>query len=53
MNLRNTIILGVSPKMQSLIHDKDQSYDLMELKENEYGLESLYFNITVCVEALH
>ena len=46
-------ILGVSPKMQSLIHDKDQSYDLMELKENEYGLESLYFNITVCVKALH
>ena len=46
-------ILGVSPKMQSLIHDKDQSYDLMELNENEYGLESLYFNITVCMETLN
>ena len=46
-------ILCVSPKMQSLIHDKGQSYDLMELKENEYGLKSLYFNITVCMEAMN
>ena len=45
-------ILGVSLKMQSMIHDKSQSYDLMELKENEYGLESLYFNITVCMKAM-
>ncbi|MBR4391922.1 MAG: DUF4919 domain-containing protein [Bacteroidales bacterium] len=46
-------ILGVSLKMQSLINDKDQSYDLMELKENEYGLESLYFNTTVCMKAMN
>lgn len=45
-------ILGVSLKMQSMIHDKSQSYDLMELKENEYGLEFLYFNITVCMKAM-
>lgn len=46
-------ILGVSPKSQSLIHDKGQSYDLMELEENEYGLNALYFNITVCFETLN
>ena len=46
-------ILGVSPKSQSLIHDKGQSYDLMELEENEYGLDALYFNVTVCFETLN
>ena len=46
-------ILGVSPKSQSLIHDKGQSYDLMELEKNEYGLDALYFNITVCFETLN
>ena len=44
---------GLSPKMQSLVEDKGQSYDVMELEENEYGLESMYFNITVSMEALH
>ena len=45
--------LGVSLKKQSIVNDKGQSYDLMEFKENKYGLKSLYFNITVCMEALH
>ena len=44
---------GLSPKMQSLVEDKGQSYDVMELKENEYGLESMYFNITVSMEAMN
>ncbi len=43
---------GLSPKMQSLVEDKGQSYDVMELKENKYGLESMYFNITVSSYAL-
>ena len=46
-------IFGLSPKMQSLVEDKGQSYDVMELEENEYGLESMYFNITVSMEALN
>jgi hypothetical protein len=25
----------------------------MELKENEYGLESMYFNITVSMQAMN
>lgn len=46
-------VFGLSPKMQSLVHgDHGQSYDVMELEENEYGLESMYFNITVSMEAL-
>lgn len=44
-------IFGLSPKMQSLVEDKGQSYDVMELEENEYGLESMYFNITTSIEA--
>ena len=45
-------IFGFSPTMQSLVEDKGQSYDVMELKENKYGLESMYFNITVSSYAL-
>ena len=46
-------ILGLSPTMQSLVEDKGQSYDVMELKENKYGLESMYFNITVSMDAMN
>lgn len=45
-------IFGLSSKMQSLVEDKGQSYDVMDLEENEYGLESMYFNITVSSYAL-
>jgi hypothetical protein len=45
-------IFGLSPTMQSLVEDKGQSYDVMELKENKYGFESMYFNITVSSYAL-
>lgn len=46
-------LLGFSPKSQSLMEKHGRSYDLMELKENEYGLESMYFDVTICLEALH
>ena len=46
-------IFGFSPTMQSLVEDKGQSYDVMELKENEYGLKSMYFNITASMEAMN
>ncbi len=46
-------VFGLSPKMQSLVEDKGQSYDVMELQNNEYGLESLYFNITVSMKAMN
>ena len=44
---------GLSSKMQSLVEDKGQSYVVMDLEENEYGLESMYFNITVSMEAMN
>jgi len=45
-------LLGLSLKSQSLVHgDHGQSYDVMELKANEMGLERLYFNITVSFES--
>ena len=46
-------IFGLSLAMQSLVEDKGQSYDVMELKENKYGLKSMYFNITVSMEAMN
>lgn len=47
-------VFGLSPKQQSLVHDDNgQSYDVMDLEENEYGLESMYFNITVSMEAMN
>ena len=46
-------IFGLSPTMQSLVEDKGQSYDVMDLKENEYGLKSMYFNITVSMQAMN
>ena len=46
-------ILGVSLKSQSLLNNKGQSYDLMELKENSYGLKSLYFNVSSFMKTSH
>ena len=46
-------MFGLSMKSQSLIEKKGRSYDLMELEENEFGLESMYFDITVSMEALN
>ena len=43
---------GLSPSMQSLVRDGEQEYDVMELEENGFGLENMYFNITVCAKAL-
>ena len=36
---------GFAPKGQALISDDDHSFDLIYLQENEYGVDSLYFNI--------
>ena len=46
-------MLGLSLKSQSLIERHGHSYDLMEFEENKFGLESLYFDITVCMESLN
>ena len=46
-------MLGLSLKNQSLIERHGRSYDLMEFEENEFGLEALYFDVTVCMEAMH
>lgn len=44
-------LFGFSPTMQSLVEDNGQSYDVIDLKENQYGLKSMYFNITTSIEA--
>ena len=46
-------LFGLSLKMQSLVEDKGQAYDVMELEENKYGLATMYFNITVSLEAMN
>ena len=46
-------MLGLSLKSQSLVERHGRSYDLMEFQENNYELESLYFDVTVCMEAMH
>ncbi len=46
-------LFGLSLKMQSLVEDKGQAYDVMELEENKYGLATMYFNITVSIEAMN
>lgn len=46
-------VYGLTPKMQSLVEDKGQSYDVLELEDNKYGLESMYFNITVSMAAMN
>lgn len=44
---------GLFPKSQALIEKHGRSYDTMDLEENEYGLETLYFDITVSFEAMN
>ena len=46
-------ILGLLPKSQALMGKHGRSYDRMDLEENEYGLEALYFDITVSFEAMN
>lgn len=46
-------MFGFSPKSQALLEKKGRSYDRMELEENEYGLEAMYFDITVSFEAMN
>ena len=46
-------MLGLSLKSQSLIKRHGRSYDLMEFEANKYELESFYFDVTVCMEAMH
>lgn len=36
---------GFEPKGQSLIHEGGHAFDLLHLRENEYGVDSLFFNI--------
>ena len=45
-------MFGVIPNGQALIEKQGRSYDRMDLEENEFGMEALYFDITVCMKAL-
>ena len=46
-------MLGLSLKSQSLVERHGRSYDLMEFQKNKYELESFYFDVTVCMEAMN
>ena len=46
-------LLGLQSVGQSLIQKYGQSYDCLKLAENQYGLEALFFNVTVCMDQLH
>ena len=43
---------GFEPKGQALIHEGEHSFDLLYLQENEYGVDSLYFNIDLLMSSL-
>lgn len=45
-------MFGLLPKSQALMEKHGRSYDRMDLEENEFGLEALYFDITICMKAL-
>lgn len=37
---------GFSMTSQSLVNDNGQSFDMYEVRDNKYGVEKIYFNIT-------
>lgn len=43
---------GLRSKGQSLNSNLGKSYDVLSIADNEYGIESLYFNIDVCFNFL-
>ena len=45
-------VFGFSPKSQSLVEKHGRSYDAMALKENKFGLKTMYFDVTKCMESL-
>lgn len=46
-------LVGMQPVGQALIQKNGQSYDLLEVAANEFGIDGLYFNITVCMDQMH
>lgn len=40
-------VLGFYPAGQSLVEEKGTYYDLIDVMDNEYGIESLYFDISI------
>ena len=45
-------VFGFSPQSQSLVEKHGRSYDAMALKENKFGLKTMYFDVTKCMETL-
>jgi hypothetical protein len=45
-------LLDLQSVGQSLIQKNKQSYDCLHLAENIYGLDALYFNVTICMDQL-
>lgn len=45
-------VFGFSPQSQSLVEKHGRSYDAMALKENKFGLKTMYFDVTKCMESL-
>lgn len=43
---------GFNPLQQSLSANDGHSYDIFTLDENEYGIETMYFDVTTCLNSL-
>lgn len=43
---------GFNVVEQALSHHDGRSYDIFTLEENDYGIESLYFDVTTCLNSL-
>lgn len=45
-------VFGFSLQSQSLVKKHGRSYDAMALKDNKYGIKTMYFDVTKCMESL-
>ena len=45
-------VFGFSLQSQSLVEKHGRSYDAMALKDNKFGLKTMYFDVTKCMESL-
>ena len=45
-------VFGFSLESQSLVKKHGRSYDAMALKDNKYGIKTMYFDVTKCMESL-
>ena len=45
-------LVGVKRTEQELVHEGKRSFDVLTIDENEYGLEKLYYDVSVMMDYL-